>query len=313
MPIYEAYGQTMQALNGLPTLQQRVGNRSWATTTMGSATGIWGRMEANRYRPDSLVSTSGSDLGVDSWKMQIGVDRTLSERSDGAMLVGGITAHYGNADGNVRSLFGDGSIDTKGYGVGATLTWYGPQGFYADGQAQLSWYDSKLESSIVGPLVDDNDGKGEAFSVEVGKRSPIGGKLSLTPQIQMVYSNVSFDSFTDPFGARVSADKGDSLKTRWGISLDHQNSWDNGNGTRSSHLYGLVNLTYEWLDGTRTDVSGTAIANANQRLWGEMAVGASLTISQKVTLYGEVGANTSIRDFGDSYSLKGNVGVRMQF
>src|SRR3546814_9701051 len=65
----------------------------------------------------------------------------------------------------------------------------------------------------------------------------------------MAYSNVRFDRFADPAGAVVAAEKGDSLKSRWGISLDHQNEWENGR----SHIYGLVNLSYEWLDGTRSE------------------------------------------------------------
>src|SRR5690606_10841193 len=152
-----------------------------------------------------------------------------------------------------RSIFGNGSLKTDGYGVGATLTWYGLQGFYADGQVQFSWYESDLNSDTLGKLSANNSGSGEAFSLELGTKSPIGGKLSVTPQIQMAYSNVRFDRFADAAGAIVAADKGDSLKTRWGVSLDHEDEWDGGR----SHVYGLVNLSYEWLDGTRTRVSGT--------------------------------------------------------
>ena len=42
----------------------------------------------------------------------------------------------------------------------------------------------------------------EAFILEVGTRTPVGGKLSLTPQTQMIYSSFRFDRFTDPAGAQ---------------------------------------------------------------------------------------------------------------
>lgn len=312
VPLYESYGQVLQTLNGLSTLQERVGNRQWAQSASGAANGIWGRMESTRNRPEARVSTTGADSNIDSWKMQMGIDRTLGE-SDGGTLVAGLTGHYGEADASIRSIFGNGSIDAKSYGVGATLTWYGPDGFYADGQAQLRWFDTRLKSTVLNTLVDSNDGKGQAVSLEVGKRAQVGERLTVTPQIQMTYSNVEFDSFTDPFGAEVSANKGDSLKTRWGLSVDHQNSWNSGNGNRRSHLYGLVNLSYEWLDGTRVDVSGTPIANANDRLWGEVAFGGSLGLNEGLTLYSQVSASTSLRDFGDSYSFKGVAGVRLAF
>ena len=169
----------------------------------------------------------------------------------------------------------------------------------------MTWFDSELKSSVLGTLADDNKGRGQAYSVEVGKRSPVGGDLSITPQIQMVYSTVRFDRFTDPNDAVVSSDLGDSLKTRWGLSLDRQDG--------RSHLYSVANLTYEWLDGTVTDVSGTPIARANDRLWSELGAGGSLIVGDRLTLYTEASANTAINDFGKSYGFKGVAGLRFAF
>ena len=70
------------------------------------------------------------------------------------------------------------------------------------------------------------------------------------------------------------------------------------------HLYGVPNLSYEWLDGTVTDVSGTSVARRNRRLWGEVGVGGNLLLGNRVTLFTEASANTAINDFGKSYSLK---------
>ena len=139
----------------------------------------------------------------------------------------------------------------------------------------------------------------------MGKRAPIGATLSLTPQIQAVYSTVGFDRFTDPNAAVVSSKLGDSFKTRWGLSLDRQDG--------NSHVYAVANLSYEWLDGTIVDVSGTPIARSNHRLWGELGLGGSATLGERVTLYGQATANTALQDFGKSYSLRGTVGLRMAF
>ena len=149
-----------------------------------------------------------------------------------------MTAHYGKADSSVASIFGNGTIDTQGYGVGATMTWYGPQGFYADGQVKLSWFDSDLESNILGSLARGNKGNGQAFSLELGKQTAIGRNLSITPQVQMSYAKVDFDRFADPSDAAVSVTKGESLKTRWGLAIDHQTSWKGAAGdTRRTRLY----------------------------------------------------------------------------
>jgi len=303
VPVYEAYGQTLATLNAIGTMQERVGNRRWSSGSDGIS-GIWGRMESARSRPNAVQSTSLSDVNVDSWKVELGVDQTVSTRGDGSTLVVGVLGSYGEARASIASPFGNGSIRTRGYGAGATLSWFGPQGFYVDSRAQLTWFDSKLKSSVLGKLADGNDGTGQAYSVEVGKRSPLSGRLSVTPQIQMAYSTVGFDRFTDPNGAEVSSRLGDSLKTRWGISLDRQDA--------GSHLYAVANLSYEWLDGTVTQVSGTPIARGNERLWGELGLGGSVQLG-RVTLYSQVSADTALRDFGKSYSLKGTGGLRLAF
>ncbi|CAN7423228.1 autotransporter-associated beta strand repeat-containing protein [Caulobacter sp. LjRoot300] len=309
VPIYEAYGANLQALNGLPTLQQRVGNRSWAVGASPEGGGAWGRLEATRNRANAAISTSLADQDIDSWKIQFGADQTLAETDKGERLVGGLTAYYGQADSDVRSTFGNGSIKTNGYGVGATLIWYGLKGFYVDGQVQFSWHDSDLNSAVLGELARNNEGRGEALSLEVGKRIPLGAKLSVTPQIQTAYSDVRFDPFIDPAGATVTPDRGDSLKTRWGVSLDRQNAWGGGR----SHVYGLINLNYEWLDGTRVRVSGTPLDYATERLSGELGVGGSVGWRNGVALYGEVSGNSPLKNLGDGYMLKASVGVRVAF
>lgn len=63
-------------------------------------------------------------------------------------------------------------------------------------------------------LADSNNGFGYTFSAESGKRIAINESWSVTPQAQLTYSSVDFDSFNDAFDARVSLDKGDSLQGR---------------------------------------------------------------------------------------------------
>jgi fibronectin-binding autotransporter adhesin len=312
VPLYESYAETLQSLSRLPTLQERVGNRQWAGFSQ-SGIGMWSRVEGTRYRPEATASTSGADLDLNDWSLQAGFDAALRDDTAGT-LIAGINGRYGEADAQVRSRFGNGEIDASGFGLGATLTWYGGSGFYADAQAQLSWYRSELQSGVLGTLVDDNHGTGEAFSLEVGKRAPLGGGLSVTPQIQMAYSNVRFDQFVDPSDALVSSDEGESLRTRWGVSLDHQKAWDGRGGERRTHVYGLVNLSYEWLDGSVADVSGTSILRPDDRLWGELGVGGSYSWNDgRITLFSEVAAETALSNFGDSTGVRANAGLRMKF
>jgi len=310
VPVYEAYGSNLQLLNTLPTFQQRVGNRIWSPGANSDGSGIWGRTEGTHERfSNAALSTTGLGQNTDTWKMQAGADRVLVDTATSGRLVAGVEVSYGAANSRINSVFGNGTLNTTGYGLGATLTWYGVNGFYVDGQAQVNRYSSDLNSERLGSLIHDNGGRGEAFSIEAGKRISLSETYGVTPQLQTVYSNVHFDRFIDPSGADVVADRNNSLKTRWGIGLDHQAAWDGGR----SRIYGIVNVNYEWLDGARTLVAGTPIINADERLWGELGLGASVTWRKDLTFYSELSGNTPFRGFGNSYVLKADVGLRVQF
>ncbi|RXT17802.1 hypothetical protein B5P46_28575 [Rhizobium leguminosarum] len=339
VPVYEAYAQTLLGLNGLPTLQQRLGNRYWSGAGNGTLSqgdgpgtmepapqpsdggptfvegrGLWARFEGTRESFDPRTSTSSADYDVDTWKFQGGLDKQLYESGSGT-LMGGITAHYGNASADVSSIFGNGTVDTDGYGIGATLTWYGQNGFYLDGQAQATWYESDLSSDIAGGLSTGNDGFGYAFSLETGNRLALNQSWTLTPQAQIAYSNVNFDNFTDSFGANVSLGAGESLKGRLGLSADYENAWEGASGTTTrTHLYGIANLYYEFLDGTDVAVSGVQFASENDRTWGGIGAGSSYNWNNdKYSIYSEVSVNTSLSNFADSYSLNLNAGFKVKF
>lgn len=350
VPLYESYPQTLLALNGIPTLQQRVGNRYWRETAarepqkifckdpaqnfrclvtdeqasyyegngsqmiMGGNS-IWGRIEGAHGRFNQAVSTSGTDYDYDLYKLQAGLDGQLFEDESGK-LIGGITVHYGSIQTNAQSFYGTGSVDTKGYGLGANLTWYGTNGFYLDAQGQATFYDSDLYSDFLRRgVTSGNNGFGYALSFEVGQRLALSGGWALTPQAQLIYSSVDFDSFTDPYGTRVSLDDGDSLRGRLGLALENQSSWVDEKGqTKRLNVYGIANLYNEFLDGTRVNVSGVEFASQNERLWGGIGIGGSYTWSEnKYSIYGEVSANSSLKHFGDSYTLGGTAGLRVKW
>ena len=338
VPVYEAYGQALLGQMDMPTLQQRVGNRYWSgegnvmieqgdgpgvaeagPSPGGSAAiqgnGIWGRIVGRHghYEPD--VSTSGTEYDADLWQLQAGIDGVLHENDDGDRLIGGITANYGQASTDIFSAVGDGDIDTKAYGIGATATWYQQNGFYIDAQAQATWFDSDLASDTLGALADGNDGFGYALSVETGKRIAVKENWTVTPQAQLVYADVDIDDFTGPSGEAVSLSDGDSLLGRLGLAIDREASWNDDGGRLSrSHVYGIGNLRYEFYHGTVMTVSGTDLFNENDGLWGELGLGGSLNWhDDKYSIYGEGSVMTSLADFGDSYALKGTAGFRVKW
>ncbi|UED32535.1 autotransporter family protein [Rhizobium ruizarguesonis] len=321
VPVYEAYAGVLQSLNQFGTLRQRTGgwmldgDRSADQDGNTAATGIQTRIGGNRSHFEPESSTTGTDYEVNSWTLQAGVDGMLRESGAGA-LIGGISFHMNTASADISSRFGKGDIDTTGYGFDGTLTWYGKSGFYIDTQAAVTWYDSDLKSSTLQTsLADGNDGLGYGFSVEAGQNIALTSQWSLTPQAQLAYSSVRFDSFTDAFGADVSLDNGDSLTGRLGISADFDSDWKDASGkTSHSTVYGIANLYYDFLDGSKTDISGTSVVNVNQALWGGLGLGGSLSwADERYAAHGEAFASTSLKDFGDSNTIGTKIGFSVKW
>ncbi|WGJ08526.1 autotransporter outer membrane beta-barrel domain-containing protein [Brucella intermedia] len=342
-PVYEAYPQSLLALNGVSTLQQRVGNRVWAgngnrVIAQGAdaietpyaapeeagvhieGNGVWGRVEGAHNHIETGRSTTGVDHDQNIFKLQAGVDGMFMENESGK-LIGGVSVHYAHGLTKTASIYdtsvGGGRISTEGYGLGGSLTWYGESGFYVDAQAQATWYNSDLSFSGGNlSLVDGNDGFGYALSIESGKRFALDPAWSLTPQAQLVYSSVDFDDFReDMTGTAIHLSKGDSLQGRIGLTLDHESAWQNANGMLNrAHVYGIANLYYEFLEGTKVEVADVSFANRNDRAWGGVGLGGSYNWNDdKYSIYGEGLINTSLNNFADSYSLKGNVGFRVKW
>lgn len=333
VPLYEAYPQLLLGMNGLPTLQQRVGNRFWSGAgalnlsagasgnaaqgdeRMTQSNGIWGRVEGSRNFMRPKFSTSGTDYDYDIFTMQAGLEGLFHD-SDNGKLIGSITGHYNRGKADITSIHGQGIIKTDGYGGGLTLTWYGDDGFYFDTQAQVSWYDSKLKSSLLQQTIaDGNKGFGYAFSGEAGKSVPLSEHWSLTPQAQLSYSYIRFDDMHDIFDATISKDKGSSLLGRLGLSFDYQNTRQNAAGmTDRNHLYAIVNLYNEFLDGTRVNVDEISFTSQRERLWGGIGLGGSYSWDDgKYSFFGEASANTSLSQFGDSSAFKGTMGLRVKW
>ena len=324
VPSYEVYPQALLELNALASLQQRVGNRQWADGNSSGIsggdndavrTGAWGRVEGSHHSIKPAVSDSQANYNSNLYKLQAGVDALLHEDPSG-QLIGALFAQYINARTATASPFGAGKINTNGYGVGATLSWFGTNGVYVDNQLQYNRYDSDLSSRLTGAsLVHGNDGSGYALSSEIGVALKQAAGWTLTPQAQLIYSKVKFESFHDAFGAQVTLDQGSSLLARLGLSLAHEQTSQDGSG-KASHQrhYAIVNLYNEFKNGTRVDVAGVGFANRNERLWGGIGAGTSYSWADgKYTVYGQGLLNTSLNHFGDSYTFTATLGLRMAF
>ena len=327
VPLYEAYSQVLLAMNDLPTLQQRVGDRYWTERATGADADAggdeaavrpgagWAHIEGRRLAVDSTHSSTGTQWSLDQVKTQAGLDTLLTENAAGRLFAG-IGTQYSHGRAGIDSFFGNGTISVDGYSLSGSATWAGNNGFYVDGQAQATWYDSNLTSDTIGRrMASDNKGFGRAFSIESGQRMALNDAWSVTPQAQLVYSSVSFDDFTDPFGAHVVRDKSDSLTSRLGVSLDYNTTWRDAAGHAArANVYGLTNLYYDFRGGTTVNVSDTLFAARADRLWAGVGVGGAVTWNDdRLGVYGQLLVRSSLQGAGNGRDYRANVGVRMRW
>lgn len=326
-PLYESYATVLQQLNGLSTLRQRLGERTFVSRDANKldGQGFWMRVEGATGSFNSARSPTHANFGLDSIKTQMGLDFGLLETGN-SQLVGGLYVQYGHGKADIKSRYGHGDIKTDAYGFGGTLTWLQNNGFYIDAQAQLQWFDSGIYSRAVDGarergynrhVISGNDGFGYALSLEGGREIALARSWQMIPQVQLTYNNVNFDTFRDVIGTRVGSHNSDSLIARLGLAVEHERQWQAAAGDkRVLNFYGIGNVYQEFLNGGTVDIGVDRVRfnNRIERTWVGLGGGVDYSWKNEVfSLYGEVNARTAVNDFGDSYNLQGTIGFKARF
>ncbi len=342
-PTYEAYPQVLSNLNQLSSLQQRTANRksvgsgSSTSAALGYAPAtkkrkefaqfdndtsatekpfIWGRIEGSKSTVASSVSRTGSSFDTNRWALHVGIDSQLPINSAGQLFLG-INTSLGGANTDVTSATGNGSINTESYGFGFSATWFANSGFYVDGQAQATWFTSDLNNVANGALINNNSGRGVAFSIEVGKGFEVGNGWILTPQAQLMTSSINFDNFTGPNGELISLGDESSFTGRLGARIEHKGAWGSSGGSQST-IYALANVYSKFSGESRVTVTGVNFNSRPDEWTGEIGVGGSVDVGSfanggHVSLYGQGTVGTSLTNFGDSNQYGALAGVKLRF
>ncbi|WP_180900613.1 autotransporter outer membrane beta-barrel domain-containing protein [Martelella soudanensis] len=278
---------------------------------------VWGRMSGDFSHLDPSSSTTGYKYDLSTFEVQAGVDGLFYDDGPGS-LVAGLTVHYRTGEAKFDSVYGDSKVHPDGYGFGGTLTWYGENGFYTDGQAQATWYSSELKADDLYNGVENSDAFGYALSVEAGQQFLLDSNdLILTPQAQLAWSSVAIDSFTGAYNDDASFDNGDSLQARLGLAVEKEFISTDANGlARRGNIYGIANIYHEFMGETKAVIEQTFVASSALDDWtGEIGIGGTYDWTDannaNYGVYGEVTAATGLS--GGSYSYGGNLGFRVKW
>ena len=195
-----------------------------------------------------------------------------------------------------------GKIDLSGNGVGISWTARLDEAAYMDLQAEWTWYEADMTSSVRGALKGGASGRGHAVGMEVGRRTVAGGVV-LTPRVGMTRSTVSMNDFSDAVGASVSLTGGRSLKGRAGIGV----ATDAASGIR---MFGSVDAEREFSKDRKVTVSGTELRSIVEPMWVRLKLGGVHAWGDgRYALRGAASWATG----GDSYEFGGGIDLTAQF
>lgn len=214
---------------------------------------------------------------------------------DGEWTLGAIGGYSDNQGGSRSNMTGTRADNQNhGYAIGLTSSW-----FQHGSQQQEAWLDSWLQyawfSNDVSEQGDGTDyyhSSGIIASLEAGYQWLPGHSVVIEPQAQVVYQGVQQDDFTAANRARVSQSQGDDILTRVGIHSEWRNTF---------YITPTLDLNY-YHDPNSAEIeeddSNISDDTAKQR--GEIKVGITGNISQRVSLRGSVAWQKGSDDFAQT-------------
>ncbi|WP_418128085.1 autotransporter domain-containing protein [Variovorax sp. KK3] len=205
-----------------------------------------------------------------------------------------------------------GSSDLRSQYLGGYATYANASGFYADFVLQGGHQRYTLTPILELPV----KGKGRSFlaSVEVGQSFALNPTWKIEPQLQLVHQRVRFDDVTVG-GAQVQTDSNDGWLVRVGARIKGEFPSTLG----GVQPYARVNFYHA---GGGADTAryigplGVALISSGggSRSSSELAAGVTLTLSPRVSVYGELGkiwssgGETQIRS-----AVQGSLGLRVSW
>ncbi|TGB67136.1 AIDA-I family autotransporter YfaL [Escherichia sp. E4930] len=206
--------------------------------------------------------------------------------------VGGYSDNQGDSRSNMTGTRADNQ--NHGYAVGLTSSWFQhgsqKQGAWLDSWLQYAWFSNDVSEQ--GDGADHYHSSGIVASLEAGYQWLPGRGVVIEPQAQVIYQGVQQEDFTAANHARVSQSQGDDIQTRLGLHSE----WHT-----ALHITPTLDLNY-YHDPHSTEIEedGSQISDDAAKQRGEIKVGVTGNISQRVSLRGSVAWQKGSDDFAQT-------------
>lgn len=311
VPLYAAlFPAAQQIVQGmLGTFHQRMGDQSQQQQT-GALSAGWGRVYGNSSR-QSFAGTVSPTLDSSVTGFQVGSDLYASAMGDGQQRLGFFVGHS-RLRGTVKGFNGGredknaGKTTLRGDSLGVYWTLIGANQAYLDLVLMGTRFNGNNESDRGVKM--KTRGHNVTASAEVGWPIPVTTNWVAEPQAQVIVSKTTLNSQNDGV-SDVSYDADTHLTTRLGIRLrgDYQ--------VRGMPLvpYVRANVWHTRAgQNTVTFADVTDIDTEQKSTTLDLSVGATLKVTQDISVYSEVGYNRNL-DSNTFNGRQGTVGLRMAF
>uniref|UniRef100_UPI0033403622 autotransporter family protein n=1 Tax=Castellaniella defragrans TaxID=75697 RepID=UPI0033403622 len=318
LPIASEYGYAM-----LGTLHERVGaiwpapnGAAQADRTRRAASG-WMRLIGDRGSMDNGgFERHGPDYDYTFAGIQGGLDVLTRERADGTLDRAGFYAGYGNIDADAQDAWSGkaGNIRMDAYTLGGYWTHQSARGWYTDAVVQGTRYQADAKS-VAGQKLSTN-GFGILTSLEGGYGFSAGHDLTIEPQAQLAYQNLSFDDTSDAYG-RFNLSDQESLRGRLGVRIARTLALP-GAKPRLLSTWVRANVWHEFNGDARTTATTldgahpTTVWSSLGGTWGEIGAGVSGQITDAISLFVSASHNHSLDGTGRK-AWNGRFGINMQW
>lgn len=274
-----------------------------AGTSMAGPTSVLGQFN---FAPDVFSSVSQVRNYVD-----VDADRSVSTYSDdqrydqdflsgevaGGQLFGGLEIGTSTLTSNVTSRLANANVSANAFDTTLSALWVADSQFYIDGQFRYGEFDSSI--GLNGRDTLDVDGSGYQISVELGKSFTLQNDWTLTPQVQVTYSDIDLDNGADRAAlARIgSLTDDDAVTARLGLGAERTFA-------NNSTLYGQIDL-YQAFD---SETSGVFDQNT-----AALSIGGAVSLSDHAQLYAEITTETDLGSSSDDYDVSWDIGFEVLF
>ena len=147
------------------------------------------------------------EASSDIFRLQGGMDLMQVEGAGGDWTFG-VSAQHTTISGRTTVDGGNGSLDTRAFGIGATASWRGDSLFFFDAAGHVSQSKSDIGTDGNGTLVRDAKMDARAVGATAGRRFYAGSGIYIMPEVEFAYGQVSGGEFTTGIG--IGGDLGSS-------------------------------------------------------------------------------------------------------